>query len=115
MMKFRVARGCVSVLVRSTVLTAALAVPCLSDAQNALESVVVSASRSSQLLSEALPHTTVIGREHIERSQALDLPALLAGEAGFQFSQSGGRGATASLFLRGSAAMQGRGIAFYFH
>ncbi|NDH50698.1 MAG: TonB-dependent receptor [Betaproteobacteria bacterium] len=106
MMKFRVARGWVSVLVRSTVLTAALAVPCLSDAQNALQSVVVSASRSSQLLSEALPHTTVIGREHIERSQALDLPALLAGEAGFQFSQSGGRGATASLFLRGSAAMQ---------
>ncbi len=67
---------------------------------------VVTVSRSEQLLTSALPHTTVIGRSQIERSQALDLPSLLSSEAGFQFTQSGGRGSAANLFLRGSAALQ---------
>ncbi len=71
-----------------------------------LDQTVVTASRSEQLLTEALPHTTVIGRDLIERSQAVDLPTLLASEAGFQFIQSGGRGTAASLFLRGSASRQ---------
>ncbi len=71
-----------------------------------LEETVVTANRSIQLLTEALPHTTVIGRDLIERSQAVDLPTLLATEAGFQFTQSGGRGTAASLFLRGSASLQ---------
>jgi vitamin B12 transporter len=67
---------------------------------------VVTANRSEQLLSEALPHTTVIGRDVIERSQAVDLPTLLSSEAGFQFTQNGGRGTAANLFLRGSASLQ---------
>lgn len=67
---------------------------------------VVTVSRSEQLLTTTLPHTTVIGRSQIERSQALDLPSLLASEAGFQFTQSGGRGTASNLFLRGSAALQ---------
>ena len=71
-----------------------------------LQPTVVTANRSGQLLTEALPHTTVIGREVIERSQSLDLPALLASEAGFQFTQNGGRGTSANLFLRGSASLQ---------
>jgi vitamin B12 transporter len=71
-----------------------------------LAETVVTANRSEQLLSEALPHTTVIGRDVIERSQAPDLPTLLSSEAGFQFTQNGGRGTAASLFLRGSASLQ---------
>lgn len=71
-----------------------------------LKENVVTANRSEQLLTSALPHTTVIGRDVIERSQAVDLPNLLSSEAGFQFTQSGGRGAAASLFLRGSASLQ---------
>jgi vitamin B12 transporter len=71
-----------------------------------LRETVVTANRSEQLLTEALPHTTVIGRDVIERSQAVDLPSLLAREAGFQFTQSGGRGSASNLFLRGSAALQ---------
>ena len=67
---------------------------------------VVTVSRSEQMLTSALPHTTVIGREQIERSQALDLPSLLSSEAGFQFTQNGGRGSAANLFLRGSASLQ---------
>jgi vitamin B12 transporter len=71
-----------------------------------LRETVVTANRSEQLLTDALPHTTVIGRDAIERSQAVDLASLLAGEAGFQSVQNGGRGSATSLFLRGSAAMQ---------
>jgi len=66
---------------------------------------VVTANRSQQLLTEALPHTTVLGRDVIERSQAPDLPTLLASEAGFQFTQNGGPGTTSNLFLRGSASL----------
>ncbi|MEI8028300.1 MAG: TonB-dependent receptor [Comamonadaceae bacterium] len=71
-----------------------------------LDETVVTANRSEQLLTEALPHTTVIGRDVIERSQAVDLPTLLSSEAGFQFTQNGGRGMSATLFLRGSASLQ---------
>jgi vitamin B12 transporter len=71
-----------------------------------LVETVVTANRSEQLLTDALPHTTVIGRDVIERSQAVDLPTLLSSEAGFQFTQNGGRGMSATLFLRGSASLQ---------
>ncbi len=71
-----------------------------------LDETVVTANRSEQLLTDALPHTTVIGRDVIERSQAVDLPTLLSSEAGFQFTQNGGRGMSATLFLRGSASLQ---------
>ena len=68
--------------------------------------VVVTASRTEQILTDALPHTTVLGREVIEQSQLVDLPSLLAREAGFQFTQNGGRGSQATAFLRGAASMQ---------
>ncbi|MBL8351955.1 MAG: TonB-dependent receptor [Burkholderiaceae bacterium] len=68
--------------------------------------VVVTASRSPQLLTDALPHTTVLLREDIERSQALDLPALLAAEAGVQFASNGARGTATALFLRGAPTRQ---------
>jgi vitamin B12 transporter len=72
----------------------------------ALQEVVVTASRSQQLLVDAIPSTTVIGRDAIERSQAIDLPSLLASEASFQFTQNGGRGTTSNVFLRGASGMQ---------
>ena len=96
---------------RVSVLALALSVAALGYAQTAakpiqLAETVVTANRSGQMLTEALPHTTVIGRDLIERSQALDLPTLLSSEAGFQFTQNGGRGTAATLFLRGSASLQ---------
>jgi len=72
----------------------------------ALQEVVVTASRSQQLLVDAIPSTTVIGRDAIERSQAIDLPSLLASEASFQFTQNGGRGSASNVFLRGASGMQ---------
>ena len=68
--------------------------------------VVVTASRGPQLLTDALPHTTLLSRDDIERSQAVDLPALLAAEAGVQFASNGGRGTVTSLFLRGAPTRQ---------
>ena len=96
---------------RLAVLALALAAAFPIAAQTAVPSAqlretVVTATRSEQLLTEALPHTTGIGRDAIERSQAVDLASLLAGEAGFQSVQNGGRGSATSLFLRGSAATQ---------
>ncbi len=100
-------RGCAPVRFGASVVAVFAAGPVLAQSLPAgtLNEVVVTASRSQQLLTNALPHTTVIARDVIERSQALDLPALLSSEAGFQFTQNGGRGTASSLFLRGSASL----------
>jgi vitamin B12 transporter len=67
-----------------------------------LDELVVTATRSEQPLAQALSHTTVITRQQIEASQAVDLPALLKNLAGIEIYQSGGIGKQSSLFLRGS-------------
>ncbi len=77
-----------------------------AQAQTISQDVVVTASRTEQIITDVLPHTTVLGRDVIEQSQLMDLPSLLAREAGFQFTQNGGRGAQASAFLRGAASLQ---------
>ncbi|RYX95708.1 MAG: TonB-dependent receptor [Comamonadaceae bacterium] len=70
-----------------------------------LAETVVTASRNEQPLGAALPHTTVISREDIERSQATDLLTLLQRETGLQRTQNGGIGSTSTVFLRGSASL----------
>lgn len=75
-------------------------------AQDVTQQVVITASRTEQIITDVLPHTTVLGRDVIEQSQLMDLPSLLAREAGFQFTQNGGRGAQATAFLRGAASLQ---------
>ena len=71
-----------------------------------LDPVLVTATGYAQPLTESLAHSTVLTREDIERSQAVDLPALLAREAGLQMARSGGRGAATTLFLRGAPSSQ---------
>jgi len=75
-------------------------------AQTAGTDIVVTASRTEQILTDVLPHTTVLGRDAIEQSQVMDLPTLLSREAGFQFTQTGGHGGQATSFLRGAASLQ---------
>ena len=77
-----------------------------SESSGTLKEVVVTANRSEQLLTDAIPNTTVIGRDVIDRSQATDLASLLASEASIQFTQNGGRGSSASIYLRGAASLQ---------
>lgn len=64
--------------------------------------MVVSASRSEQLLRDALPATTLISRADIERLQALDVPSVLRQVAGVEVVQSGGSGTQSSVFVRGA-------------
>jgi vitamin B12 transporter len=71
-----------------------------------LDPVVVTSSRTTQRLSDALPATSVITRADIDDSHAPDLATLLRGQAGFDVAQSGGLGSQASLFLRGSNSNQ---------
>ena len=71
-----------------------------------LEAVVVTASRTAQKISEALPATTVISRAEIEDSQAPDLVSLLRRQAGIELAQTGGLGSQASLFVRGANSNQ---------
>lgn len=67
-----------------------------------LAPIVVTASRLEQAQTDALPHTTVISSEDIKNSGVRDLPSLLQREAGIQFTQPGGLGQPASLFMRGA-------------
>ena len=89
-------------------LALAAAFPSVGQTQSTpqLQETVVTASRNAQLLSSALPHTTVITREDIERSQATDLVTLLQREAGLQRTQNGGIGTASSVFMRGAASLQ---------
>ncbi len=78
----------------------------LSEVNQALPQVVVTASRNEQAHEDALPHTSILTRDDIRNSSSIDLPSLLQREAGIQVVQSGGLGQDTSLFLRGSTAKQ---------
>jgi len=78
----------------------------LAFAQTDDDAVVVTASRTEQRIRDAIPHTTVITRQDIRDSQAVDLPTLLRREAGIELSQNGGLGGNASLFMRGGRSAQ---------
>lgn len=89
-------------------LALAAAFPVLAQTKDVtqLQETVVTATRNPQLLSSVLPHTTVITREDIERSQAVDLVTLLQREVGLQRIQNGGVGSTSTVFMRGSPSRQ---------
>ncbi len=70
----------------------------------ALNTTVVTASRTEQKLADTLASTSVITRAQIEASQAQDLPTLLRGQAGVEIVQNGGFGTSASIFMRGAAS-----------
>ncbi|MDD2919886.1 MAG: TonB-dependent receptor [Rhodoferax sp.] len=100
-------RGRDGVRLCASVVAVFAAFPVLAQGQTAtLQEVVVTASRNEQLLGSALPHTSVISREDIERSQATDLVTLLQREAGLQRTQNGGIGTVSSVFVRGAPSLQ---------
>lgn len=83
-------------------LLAAMSCACAQDATP----IVVTGNRIPQPLTDALPHTTLLTRAEIERSQAVDLPSLIARESGVEFASNGGRGTATSLFVRGAQNRQ---------
>jgi vitamin B12 transporter len=82
-------------------LALAAAFPC-AFAQSSLQAVVVTASRTEQRVQDALPATTLITREDIERAQTPDLGTLLRQVTGVEIAQNGGPGTVASAFIRGA-------------
>src|SRR2546425_13324596 len=84
------------------------ALPALALAQSAPaeDAVVITASRTEQPVRDAIPHTTILTRKDISDSQAVDLPSLLQREAGFEYTQNGGRGAVPGLLMRGGRSAQ---------
>jgi vitamin B12 transporter len=66
------------------------------------ETIVVTPTRASQKLADPLQHTSVITREDIESSTALDLPTLLRRESGVEIAPTGGLGAQSAIRIRGS-------------
>lgn len=100
-------RGRAPVRLCASVVAVFAAFPVLAQVQTAtLQEVVVTATRNEQLLGSALPHTSVISRQDIERSQVSDLVTLLQREAGLQRTQNGGMGSVSSVFVRGAPSLQ---------
>lgn len=83
----------------------ALACPLPASAQHdadALDRVVVTATRTARTVDDTLAPVEVIDRAQIERSQARSLPDLLRGRAGLSLSNQGGAGKLTTVFLRGT-------------
>ncbi|MFA0012614.1 TonB-dependent receptor [Vibrio lentus] len=65
------------------------------------ETMVVTANRFEQPLSDVIASTTVVSKQEIEETQAKSLVDVLKRVPGVEVSQSGGRGHSASVFMRG--------------
>ncbi len=79
---------------------ASVQAPCaLADA---MEPVVVTATRTSVPLQDALGSVDVISREELERLPAADIADALRMRAGVEIARTGGPGQQTSLFLRGT-------------
>ncbi|WJW75151.1 TonB-dependent vitamin B12 receptor [Thiohalobacter sp. IOR34] len=83
-----------------TALASVMAAP-LQAAEPA-DPIIVTATRTAQTVDASLASVTVIGRADIERLQAQSVEELLAGVAGIDIANNGGRGKNTSLFLRGT-------------
>ncbi len=68
----------------------------------ALPTVVVTATRAEQPLTDVLADVTLIDEAEIRRSGAVSVSDLLQRQPGFELSRKGGPGTSTSLFLRGA-------------
>ncbi len=75
-------------------------------ADDTMEISIVTPTRLSQSPAKTLADTTVISKEEIRNSQAQDVPTLLRNVVGVEFSQPGGTGKPAGIFLRGTNSDQ---------
>jgi len=75
-------------------------------ADDELESVVVTAARVEQPISQVIGSVTVITRAEIEKRQVQSVQDLLRGEAGIDIANNGGLGKVSNVFLRGGNSAQ---------
>ena len=83
-----------------------LAVADQNDSTSDLDTVVVTASRVAQPISDVIGSVTVIDRDEIDRRQSQSLQDLLRGEAGIDIYNNGGLGKVSGIFMRGSNTAQ---------
>ncbi len=67
-----------------------------------LDTVVVTATRSAQPITDVVADVTVVDREQIDRSGAVALADVLARVPGITITRNGGPASTTSVFLRGA-------------
>ena len=89
---------------RLITLAAALgaASPALAQDVPAVDTIIVTATRTEIPISDATVPVDVISRDQIELSMAADLAELLRFEAGVEIGRNGGPGQPASFFIRGT-------------
>lgn len=90
--------------IRFSLLTSALLLSlqaAADDAAKNLDRVQVTGSRLPLAIDRSTASVTVLNRDDIERSQAIDVSDLLARQVGIDIVRAGGSGAQNSLFLRG--------------
>lgn len=80
------------------------ATPLSYAATDALDEIVVTATRTAQSADATLASVSVITHQDIARLQAQSLPEVLRGVAGLTISNNGGEGKATSVFLRGTNA-----------
>ncbi len=68
--------------------------------------IIVTGERHAQTVDDTLASVTVIDRQDIEKSPAVDLLDLLGQQAGIDISRTGGAGQSSTLFLRGTNSNQ---------
>ncbi len=68
--------------------------------------VIVTGVRHAQTVDDTLASVTVIDRNGIEKSPAIELIGLLAQQAGVDISRTGGAGQSSTVFLRGANSNQ---------
>ncbi|HEX4878472.1 MAG TPA: TonB-dependent receptor [Limnobacter sp.] len=80
--------------------------PVFSHASPVVETVVVTASRTVQPITDVLADITVIDRDALDRAGQTSLRELLAQQPGVQMSSNGSYRSNTGIFLRGASASQ---------
>lgn len=93
-MKFRLSAAAVAAFSCSAITSA--------NAEVTADTVVITATRQAQSAREAIAEITVLEREEIEQAGLATVSELLARQPGIEFSRAGGRGASESLYIRGT-------------
>jgi len=87
-------------------LALAIAAPAAFAQATAIDSVIVTATRTPQLASETISDTVTISAEQIANSGAGSVTELLQRQRGIEVSRNGGPGTTSNVFIRGANGNQ---------
>lgn len=90
----------------AALMTLSLATPCLAEPSNALEAVVVTATRTPGAPVNPAADVSVISEERLDLNSGRNIADVLAQEAGIEISSTGGPASLSGLFIRGTKPSQ---------